>query len=116
MSFQGKLSYGSFVVQTLTTWTQIRDLVMREPTSVQLEESLERLNFLSGAIASWPAHALELRHQHSLLILIDDTILWVEALVTGGDDESAVLDMSEAVMSLHVEVDRLVRARRDGQS
>lgn len=115
MSFQGKLSYGGFVLQTIKTWTQIRELVMHDSNPAILAVALERLAFLSNVVAIWPVHISELRHQNSLLILLEDTILWVSELAQGNDGAGAERDMSEAVMAVHVEVGRLAHSRRGGQ-
>ena len=112
MSFQGKIPYGSFATQMIGVWTRIRDAAVDDPTPSTLNELLERLGFLRGAVASWPAHPLERRHQQALMALIEDTVLWVKAQRDGGDVEAAERDMSETVMGVHAEVLRLTAARR----
>lgn len=112
MSFQGKLPYGSFAAQMVGVWARIRDSAMYEPTPSNLSDILERLGFFRDAVASWPTHPLEVRHQKALLVLIEDTVLWVKAQRDAGDVEAAERDMSEAVMGVHAEVLRLATARR----
>lgn len=113
MSFQGNLPYGSFATQIIGICARIRDSVVRTPTQRNVNDMLRRLRSLRSTIASWPIDAVELRHQQALLVLIEDTVLWTEAHRDGGDIDATERDMSEAVMGVHAEVLRLIRARRN---
>lgn len=101
--------YEDFTVHATTLWAQSVVNASAATEAPQFHEALANLVFLHRVFIAWPVRPCEYRHQHAMLILIEDTVIWLEAQRDGGDVHTTTCDLNEAYEIVRYEADRLFR-------
>jgi hypothetical protein len=100
-------TYEAFLVPAMMLWAKSVATAAETCDTVQWKEAIANLIFLHRVFVAWPAKPCEQRHQHAMLILIEDTALWAEARRDGCTAHAAKRDLREAYQIVCYEAQRL---------